>query len=141
VGERLRSSSWNGRAPITCGTPASSPYRANKILASFLRSIHGLRFANLAAVSLSHSVCLCLQVNEPTSELPVIRKEPGGRRPASGDHFRYADLALPVFGGTDDFSEPENADQGRKSGGLLPPTRVVDEEARVRLTPILEYSD
>jgi hypothetical protein len=49
----------------------------------------------------------------------------GDRSPRKGSHV----------------SEAKNADQSRESGGLLPPAWVVDEEAWVRLTPILKYLD
>ena len=37
--------------------------------------------------------------------------------------------------------EPECGDESRESGGLLPATRIVQEEARERRTPILEHAD
>lgn len=39
------------------------------------------------------------------------------------------------------LSEPKKANEGGESGSLLPAARVVNEEAWVRLTPILEHSN
>src|SRR5687767_11204554 len=51
----------------------------------------------------------------------------------------FSDALKPLIVGSPD--EPECGDEGRESGGLLLASRVVQEEAGERWTPILEHAD
>src|SRR5687767_2985544 len=51
----------------------------------------------------------------------------------------FSDALKPLIVGSP--HEPECGDEGRESGGLLLASRVVQEEAGERWTPILEHAD
>ena len=60
-------------------------------------------------------------------------------RGLSGVCRRVSDALKPLIVGSPD--EPECGDEGRESGGLLLASRVGQEEAGERWTPILEHAD